>query len=261
MRVWKQWIDEHRTTRKTGSGRRKVTSVCDDRHLLHMVVNDRTVSSRQLAARWSTATGVLISTSSIRRRLLHHGLRARQTIDACTYNGLKSTEPGKLIGTKLSFQMNHVSIFGTMIASFVLGVMPVNVAFHSALSNDIVALHPELWFGERFHIMDDLIFYELRDNAHPHVAKTIRDFCSAQHMQLLPWPTYLPDMSPIEHVWDLVGWRLARDTRAAASKDELLLRIEAIWNSLSQANIQNLFDSMSRRKASLIAACGGYTKY
>ncbi|GFT95752.1 uncharacterized protein TNCV_311161 [Trichonephila clavipes] len=49
MRVWKQWTDEHRTTRKTGSGRWKGTSVHDDRHLLCVVVNDRTASSRQLA--------------------------------------------------------------------------------------------------------------------------------------------------------------------------------------------------------------------
>ncbi|PRD24850.1 UNVERIFIED_CONTAM: hypothetical protein NCL1_42587 [Trichonephila clavipes] len=57
-------------------------------------------------------------------------------------------------------------------------------------------------------------------------------------MQLLPWPAYSPDMSPIEHVWDLVGRRLVRDPRSAASKDELLLRIQAIWNSLSLAEIQ-----------------------
>ncbi|GFV13153.1 transposable element Tc1 transposase [Trichonephila clavipes] len=42
-----------------------------------MVVNHLTASSKQLAARWSTATGVLMSASSIRRRLLHRGLRAR----------------------------------------------------------------------------------------------------------------------------------------------------------------------------------------
>ncbi|GFW30471.1 transposable element Tc1 transposase [Trichonephila clavipes] len=46
MRIWKQWTDKHRTTRKTGSGRWKVTSACDDRHLLCMVVNDHTASSR-----------------------------------------------------------------------------------------------------------------------------------------------------------------------------------------------------------------------
>ncbi|GFW75743.1 hypothetical protein TNCV_4429261 [Trichonephila clavipes] len=91
--------------------------------------------------------------------------------------------------------------------------------------------------------MDDPICYELRhDNARPHVAKTVRDFCSAQHTQLFPWHAYSPDMSPIEHVWDLVGWRFARDPRLAASKDELLLRIQAIWNFLPQADIQNLLN-------------------
>ncbi|GFU59225.1 transposable element Tcb1 transposase [Trichonephila clavipes] len=66
-------------------------------------------------------------------------------------------------------------------------------------------------------------------------------------MQLLPRPAYSSDMLPIEHVWDLVGRRLARDPRSAASKDEILLGIQAIWNSLPQANIQNLFDCMPRR--------------
>ncbi|GFV28427.1 transposable element Tcb1 transposase [Trichonephila clavipes] len=56
----------------------------------------------------------------------------------------------------------------------------------------------------------------------------------------LPWPAYSPDMSPIEHWWDLIGRSLARHPRPAASKDELLLRIHEIWNSLSQADIQNL---------------------
>ncbi|GFY21925.1 hypothetical protein TNCV_3295691 [Trichonephila clavipes] len=102
--------------------------------------------------------------------------------------------------------------------------------------------------------------YRSAEYVRPHVAKTVRDFCSAQHMQLLSWPAYLLDMSPIENVWNLVGWRLARDPRPGASKDELLLRIQAIWNFLPQADIQNLFDSMPRRTA-LIVAHGGYTKY
>ncbi|GFU57250.1 transposable element Tcb2 transposase [Trichonephila clavipes] len=170
MRVWKQWTDEHRTTRKTGSGRRKVTSVRDDRHLLRMAGNEHIVSSRQLATRWSTATDVLMLTSSIRRHLLHRGLRARMPL-------------------------YRISI------------------------------------------------------------------ATAQHMQLLPWPACSPDMSPIEHAWDLIGRCLARDPRPAASKDELLLRIQAIWSSLPQADIQNLFDSMPRLTATLIVAHGGYTKY
>ncbi|GFT38075.1 hypothetical protein TNCV_4103131 [Trichonephila clavipes] len=95
---------------------------------------------------------------------------------------------------------------------------------------------------------------------HPHVTKTVRDFRSAQYMQLLTWPAYSPVMSPIDPVWDLVGQLLARDPCPAASKDELLLRIQAIWNSLLHADIQNPFESMSCI-AALIAECGSYTKY
>ena len=98
-------------------------------------------------------------------------------------------------------------------------------------------------------------------NPCPHVAKTVGDFFSAQHMQLLPWPAYSPDMSPIVHVWDLVGRRLTHDPRHATSKDKLWLHIQAMRNSLPQADIQNLFDSMPRCIATLIAAHGGYIKY
>ncbi|GFU70125.1 uncharacterized protein TNCV_5057191 [Trichonephila clavipes] len=55
MRIWKRWIDEHRTNRRTDSGRQKVTSERNDRHLLRMLVNECTASSKQLATRWCTA--------------------------------------------------------------------------------------------------------------------------------------------------------------------------------------------------------------
>ncbi|GFX42038.1 transposable element Tcb2 transposase [Trichonephila clavipes] len=199
-------------------------------------------------------------TDSGRRKVT---IPSRQTIDVCVCNELMSKKPGKLIGTKWSFQMNNAPICGTMMAAFVSDAMPVNAAFQSALSNDIGALHPELWFGPElvlfFQGINGAIFQQ--DSTRPHVVKTVRDFCAAHHMQLLPWGAYSPDMSPIEQVWDLVGRRLARDLRPAASKDELLLRIQAIRNSLPQAYIQNLFGSMPRRIATLIAARGGYTKY
>ena len=209
-----------------------------------------------------------MSNSSIRGRLLHRGLRARvplyrnplqKTIDGCVCNGLMSTDPGKLIGPKLSFRMNHASICETMMAAFVLDSMPLNAAFQSTLSNDIVAEHSQLRFGVRFQIMDDPIYYELSvilittgtfakcyspkmspsfkaSLALPFcrimhanlLQKTIRDFCSDQHTQLLPWPAYSPDMSPIEQAWNLVGWRLAYDLCPAASKDELWLLVQAI---------------------------------
>ncbi|GFV68314.1 transposable element Tcb1 transposase [Trichonephila clavipes] len=177
-----------------------MTFTCDDRHLLRMTMNDRAASSRQLAARWSTATGVLKSASSIRRRLLHRELRARMPL------------------YRIPLTANH----------------------------------------RRLRIPGDIF---QQDNARSHAAKTVRDICSPQHVQLLPLPAYSPNMSPIEPVWDLVGRRITRDPRLAASKDELLLRLQAIWNSLLRADIQNVFDSVPRRIATIIAARGSYTTY
>ncbi|GFX47171.1 hypothetical protein TNCV_2747471 [Trichonephila clavipes] len=146
--------------------------------------------------------------------------------------------------------------------SFMLDVMTVNAASQRALLKDVVAFHSKSLFGMGFRTLDEPICYELKqDNALPHVEKTVRDFCSAQHMQLITWPAYSPDVSPIEHVWDLVAWRLTRNLRPAASNDELFLRIQAIWNSLPQTDIQNLFESLPLRIAVLITARGGNTKY
>ncbi|GFW53396.1 transposable element Tcb1 transposase [Trichonephila clavipes] len=99
-----------------------------------------------------------------------------------------------------------------------------------------------------------------QDNARTHIAKTVKSYLDSQQVQLLPWPAYSPDISPIEHVWDIVGGRLARDLRPVVSIDEFWLRIQTIWNTLPQADIQNLFNSMPRRVAALIAARGGHTK-
>lgn len=68
-------------------------------------------------------------------------------------------------------------------------------------------------------------------------------------------------MSPIEPVWDFVGWNLARETRSVADTVELWFRIETILNELPQVEIENPFDSLPRRIEALTAAYGGSTKY
>ncbi|GFV91849.1 transposable element Tc1 transposase [Trichonephila clavipes] len=148
-----------------------------------MAVNDRTVSSRQLAARWSTATGVLRSASSICRILLHRGLRAKVPLY-------------RIPLTAKHRRLHHDG-----------RIRVRRYAGERCLPKSVIERHSDLTPGV------------MQDNARPHVAKTVQDFCSAQHMQLLPWLAYPPDMSPIEHVWNLVGRRLARDPRPTASKD------------------------------------------
>ncbi|GFW66789.1 transposable element Tcb2 transposase [Trichonephila clavipes] len=117
-----------------------------------------------------------------------------------------------------------------------------------------------LWIRRRLlQRLPEAVFQQ--DNARPHVAKTVKSYLDSQQVQLLPWPAYSPDMSPIEQEWDIVGRRIARDLRHVASTDELWLRIQTIWNTLPQTDIKNVFHSMPRRVAALIAARGGHTKY
>ncbi|UYV77577.1 SCD [Cordylochernes scorpioides] len=45
-----------------------------------------------------------------------------------------------------------------------------------------------------------------QDNARPHTARISQQ--ALQDVQMLPWPPYSPDLSPIEYVWDIIGRRL-----------------------------------------------------
>ncbi|MBJ5464031.1 transposase [Salmonella enterica subsp. enterica serovar Derby] len=57
-----------------------------------------------------------------------------------------------------------------------------------------------------------------QDNARPHTAIISRQALLSTPM--LPWPPMSPDLSPIEHVWDVIGSRL-RDLPQPKSDDDL----------------------------------------
>ena len=82
MRIWKKWTEENEARRKPGGGARNSKTARDDRYLIRMAVTDRTASSRVLLQRWSTVIGALLSSSTVRRLLLHRGLRARLPLRA-----------------------------------------------------------------------------------------------------------------------------------------------------------------------------------
>ncbi|UYV64650.1 hypothetical protein LAZ67_3001497 [Cordylochernes scorpioides] len=97
-----------------------------------------------------------------------------------------------------------------------------------------------------------------QDNARPHTARISQQ--ALKDVQMLPWPPYSPDLSPIEHVWDIIGRRL-HALPQPRSKDELWQMVEREWRAIPQDAIRTLIDSLPRRVAACIAVRGGPTCY
>ncbi|GFV10598.1 transposable element Tcb1 transposase [Trichonephila clavipes] len=52
-------------------------------------------------------------------------------------------------------------------------------------------------------------FLFMDDNARPHRANIVDECLQSEDITRMDWPAYLPDLNPIEHVWDMLARRIA----------------------------------------------------
>jgi len=98
-----------------------------------------------------------------------------------------------------------------------------------------------------------------QDGARPHAARATRDFLNDEEIQVLNWVPYSPDFNPIEHLWDILGRRVAR--REPRTRGELIRILQDEWEIIPQAAIRELIRSMRNRCVEAVAANGGHTRY
>ena len=67
----------------------------------------------------------------------------------------------------------------------------------------------------------------------------------------------LPDLSPIEHVWDQLNHQML----LCHSAHDLEVAVQDLWARLPQDNIRRLINTMPDHVAACIAAGGGPTRY
>ncbi|UYV69730.1 hypothetical protein LAZ67_7000504 [Cordylochernes scorpioides] len=251
----------HTLVRPRNAGATRVTSARVDRRILRQAV----------AAPQATCTAILqhvqdtldhsISTRTISRRLVANGLHScrplrrlpltppnrRQRLECCRARSTWMTEWHRVVFSDESRfclpsdsrrvrvwrrrgERSKPAAIGTMTAQrYVDDVLrPVTLPYLQGVPN---------------------AFYQ-QDNARPHTARISQQ--ALQDVQMLPWPPYSPDLSPIEHVWDIIGRRL-HALPQPRSEDELWQMVEREWRAIPQDAIRTLIDSLPRRVAACIA--------
>lgn len=99
-----------------------------------------------------------------------------------------------------------------------------------------------------------------QDNARPHTAILTRTVFDQHGIDTLDWPAKSPDLSPIEHMWDILGRRVReRDDVIDVRSLEQALHEE--WGNITFPEVNKLIGSMRRRCVAVVASNGGHTKY
>jgi hypothetical protein len=141
---------------------------------------------------------------------------------------------------------------GTGPLSVVTGTM--NAAKYMATLN--AHLLPQM---NQWHPAGNGIFQQ--DNAPCHKALCVTQMLNNAGVQVIAWPPYSPDLSPIENLWAIVKQKV--HVASYVSKEALVERIQDIWtNDLSvKEACKSLIESMPQRINACIAAKGGVIKY
>ena len=100
-----------------------------------------------------------------------------------------------------------------------------------------------------------------QDNARPHVAHICTDLLTENDIDVMDWPPYSPDLSPIEHLWDELDRRVRRRRNVPQTLGQMRQALQEEWNNIPLAKINKLIDSMTSRVRSAIAVRGGHTRY
>lgn len=69
------------------------------------------------------------------------------------------------------------------------------------------------------------------------------DFLQTKDTEVLDWPAYLTEMSPIEHLWDVLDMRVWDSVPVPGNVGQLYVLLQEEWNNVPQAAIDNLINS------------------
>ncbi|UYV61482.1 Transposase [Cordylochernes scorpioides] len=297
-RLWRRWLEQGNVAIYRNVGATRVTSARVDRRILRQAVAAPQATCTAILQHVQDTLDHSISTRTISRRLVANGLHScrplrrlpltppnrRQRLEWCRARSTWMTEWHRVVFSDesrfcLSSDSRRVRVWrrrGERSNPAAIVERPTvrqrGIMVWGAIAYDsrspLLRIQGTMT-AQRY--VDDVLrpvtlpylqgvpnaLYQ-QDNARPHTARISQQ--ALQDVQMLPWPPYSPDLSPIEHVWDIIGRRL-HALPQPRSEDELWQMVEREWRAISQDAIRTLIDSLSRRVAACIAVRGGPTCY
>jgi transposase len=107
-----------------------------------------------------------------------------------------------------------------------------------------------------------------QDNDPKHTSKDVQaDLERHLPNRVLPWPSYSPDMNPIENIWAVLKHSVEKRIKKMVAKkkkisqDNFIEIVREEWEELPQDVLLSSIGCMKKRLEACIAAEGGHTKY
>nr|CAH7753053.1 unnamed protein product [Callosobruchus chinensis] len=222
------------------TGRPTVTTRREDRYIAQLARRERSVTVPVLRSQFQRTFNRVISTATIRRRVLASGLRCRRPLrvpllTAC--HRIARLQWARAHQDWLLPQWRNV-LFSDESR---FGLIPGTMTGAYYLQNIINAIVQPL----RNEIGDQLIFMD--DNARPHRTRAVQQALENGNIARWEWSAMSPDMNPIEHVWDYVSRAILNRNNPPRSTQELIVAATEEWDNIPQEVINNLIIGMHRR--------------
>ena len=287
--------------RKGRCGRKRRTTVQDDRSLVRLSQCNRKLTSRRLMVEINVS-GVQMSSRTVRRRLIEAGLRAyrpRKKPKLTATMMKKRLQWAKQFANWTVDDWNRVCFSDESTLEILddncrcvrrrpgeeyLPQCLVQKVKHPAkvMVWSVISLHGP----GRLHIVKNMMNAEqyravletrllpqlqewfpdgncvfMQDSAPCHTANVIKGYFTEIGLEVLPWPGNSPDLNPIEGVWFNLKDRV--NEIISTNKRDLIERIIQVWhhNRDIPTLIEKYYASMPNRIAAVIKAKGGSTKY
>ncbi|UYV62692.1 hypothetical protein LAZ67_2001586 [Cordylochernes scorpioides] len=269
-RLWRRWLEQGNVAIYRNVGATRVTSARVDRRILRQAVAAPQATCTAILQHVQDTLDYSISTRTIFRRLVANGLHScrplrrlpltppnrRQRLEWCRARSTDSrrvrvwrrrgerSNPAAIVERPTVLQRG-IMVWGAIAYDSRSPLLRIQGTMTAQRYVDDVLRPVTLPYLQR---VPNALYQQ--DNARPHTARISQQ--ALQDAQMLPWPPYSPDLSPIEHVWDIIGRRL-HALPQPRSEDELWQMVETELRAIPQDAIRTLIDSLPRRVAACIA--------